>query len=244
MSLALLRDFERLTVEAARQKPAIVIWPEAALWVDPRRHDDILARLVRLARDHSIYLVVPYFEERSARGTLNEVMTLGPDGKILGTYAKNHPIEFTGYNDGSATRGTFPIFNTPYGNIGNMIGYDVDFTDVARKLTTNGAQILAVSMHDRKAFWYNQFIHSIFRSVENRVVTIRSDWQFSSNVIDQYGHVLVKPHAVETEFILIKDLDVRKSGTLFTSLGNAFGFISLFVLLSFLSLDIFFRMKS
>ncbi|OGP63468.1 MAG: hypothetical protein A2V65_11575 [Deltaproteobacteria bacterium RBG_13_49_15] len=244
MSLTLLRDFEKLTLRAVMQKPAIVIWPEAAIWVDPRKHDDILTRLVGLAKDNSIYLVVPYYEERDPRGILNEAMTIAPDGRILGTYAKNHPIEFSGYNDGSATRGTYPVFKTPFGNIGNIIGYDVDFTDVARRLTAKGAQVIAVSMHDRAAFWHNQFTHNIFRSVENRVVTIRSDWQYSSNVIDQYGNMFIKPHHVESELILIKDIHVRESGTLYTTIGDVFGIISLITLLAFFGFDIIIRIKN
>jgi apolipoprotein N-acyltransferase len=244
MSLSLLRHFENLTLRAVAQKPAIVIWPEAAIWVDPRRHDDILSRLVRLAKDNSIYLVVPYYEERDTRGILNEVITIASNGKIMGTYAKNHPIEFPGYNDGSATRGKYPVFKTEYGNIGNIIGYDVDFTDVARRLTANGAQIIAVSMHDRTTFWYNQFVHNIYRSVENRIVTIRSDWQYSSNVIDQYGHVLIKPYAVESEFILVKDIKVRESGTLYTSIGDIFGIMSMITLFVFFGFDLFFRIKN
>ena len=69
----------------------------------------------------------------------------------------------------------------------------------------------------------------VFRSVENRIATIKADAAFSSAIIDPFGRVLaLKSGAPDGEaFALVADVPVMESGTLYTRLGDWMGWISL-----------------
>jgi apolipoprotein N-acyltransferase len=237
VTLAILSDLEAMTGDAAARGAELVVWPEASLWVNPLPRPDILDRLVKLAVDHGIYLLVPWFDHSDHENVLNETLAIAPDGTILGRCAKNHPIEFAGYLDGSATRGAFPTWATPFGPFGSMIGYDADFTDVARKLTRNGARLVAVSMHDRGPFWYNQLAHTIYRAAENRVAIVRSDWRYASCVIDQHGRIVAGPAGSEANDIVMMNVALTQSGTIYTKIGDIFAMLSLAGMVVFLLCD-------
>lgn len=237
MTLAILPDLEKMTGKAAEEGAELVVWPEASVWVDPFRRTEILDRVVKLATHHGIYLLVPCFDHADRKHILNETLTIAPDGAVLGRSAKSHPIQFKGYLDGSATRGTFPVTASVFGPFGSMIGYDADFTDVARKLTGNGARLIAVSMHDRGPFWYNQLAHTIYRAAENGVAIVRSDWRYASCVIDQHGRIAAGPAESETAGIVVMDVALTRSGTIYTRIGDVFAMLSLVGMGAFLLCD-------
>ena len=237
MTLAILADLETMTGTAAADGAELVVWPEASLWVNPLPRNDILNRLVKLAVDHGIYLVVPWFDHSDRENVLNETLTIAPDGTLLGRYAKNHPIEFKGYLDGSATRGAFPVHASPFGPFASMIGYDADFTDVARKLTKGGARLIAVCMHDRGPFWYNQLAHTIYRAAENQVAIVRSDWRYASCVIDQRGRIVAVSASNLAADVVMANVPVTRSGTMYTRVGDIFAMLSLAGMVLFLFCD-------
>ena len=50
-----------------------------------------------------------------------------------------------------AERGTAVVKQTDFGVIGSVICYDMDFTDTARKMTRNGARLIAAPSNDVEA---------------------------------------------------------------------------------------------
>ncbi|MGB9750188.1 MAG: nitrilase-related carbon-nitrogen hydrolase [Caldisericia bacterium] len=121
----------------------MVVWPEGALSYDPKiKNSEIFINLVK---ELNIYLVIPYgvVEEGGFR---NEVTILSPQGNFLGVFGKDHPVVFAG--ETSISRGTYPVYNLELGNFGTIIRYDLDFTDTARKVARNGAQIPLIPSAD------------------------------------------------------------------------------------------------
>ena len=156
------------TREAAAQGAKLVVWPEGALPYDPQieQPGDFLA----LARETGAYLAVGY--GLVGPPMRNEMVPLipAPEGTFLGVYGKDHPVVWMG--EASSTRGTFPTYTTPFGTVGTIICYDLNFTDTSRRIASNGAQILTAGSHDWPALGVSQYTNLVMRAVENRVAII------------------------------------------------------------------------
>ncbi len=76
---------------------------------------------------------------------------INPEGEVAGQYIKVHskpeerPIFRGGYK--------FPVFETNFGKVGVLIGWDLAFPEAARSLALDGAELIVAP-----ANWENQFI--------------------------------------------------------------------------------------
>lgn len=218
--------FKRLiedTIKAKNLGSEIVLWPEGALSFDPKVENS--DTFIKLARELNIYLVIPYgvMEDRGYR---NEVTVLSPDGEFLGVFGKDHPVVFAG--ETSLTRGTYPVYKLEFGNLGTIICYDLDFTDTARKVTKNGAQILLIPSADWPEIAYKHYTHAVFRAVENGVSIVKAEWAFDSCFIDPYGRIIEKSVSKDgVRKVLVQDVPLGNGKTPQVYLGDFLGYISL-----------------
>ncbi|MBG89466.1 MAG: carbon-nitrogen hydrolase family protein [Verrucomicrobiales bacterium] len=95
-----------------------------------------------LAQKHDLHIIVGLLEK--ARHLIyNVAILIGPDGKIIGKYRKTCLPR--GEADGGVSPGNeFPVFQTEFGKVGMMVCYDAFFPEVARQLTINGAEVIAL----------------------------------------------------------------------------------------------------
>jgi len=72
----------------------------------------------------------------------NAAVVIGPDGELLGEYRKVHlkGEERLSFRPGYR----FSVFDTAFGTIGVMIGWDLAFPEAARVLVLQGAEILCL----------------------------------------------------------------------------------------------------
>lgn len=223
-------DVEALTREQA-QGADLIIWPEATVWRDVQ--DDVEARecLAAFAREMDAYLLAPYFVDTDPRGFRNEAVLISPQGEFLGMYAKNYPIIYVG--EQSVTGGDHPVFVTPLGTFATMMAYDSDFPDVARKLTANGAQLIAVTSHDWVEMSPFQVAASVQRAAENNVTVVKADWRYGSAAILPSGEIIAATSATEPDRrVLRAAVPVpESSGTLYSRTGDWFAWAcALFVI--------------
>lgn len=214
----LRRDVEQ-TRAAATRGARLVVWRERGLPFDPRaEHTDELRGLVAEA---GVHLAVGYGrrEER-----VNEATVLAPDGRFLGTYGKDHPGEFAG--DYSDTRGSYPVYDTPFGRLATIICYDLDFTDTARAMARLGAEIVAVPSNDNRALAPTHYTHLVFRAIENRLPMVKADRAWDSAIIDPWGRILertVTPDGARAT--LVADVPLAPGRPLATRLGDWVGWL-------------------
>jgi apolipoprotein N-acyltransferase len=212
------------TREAAAQGAQLVVWPEGALQHDPQVDDRL--GLADLARETGAYLAVGYVVDVTEDVFRNEATVISPEGTFLGVFGKDHPVVFGG--ETSPTRGTYPVYNTPLGVLGTIICYDLDFTDTARKLVRQGAQLVAVPSNDWSGISYTHYTHVVFRAVENRAAMIKADGGYNSAVVDPYGRVLaLATHPEGGEATLVADVPLISGGTIAARLGDWFGWLCL-----------------
>lgn len=232
--------FRELTGRAADFGARIVVWPEASFHDDPRTQA-YWPRIRSIARDFGCYLVVPYFTEapgqdparlpdlegeRFSTKFINEALLVSPEGEVVGAGAKDHPVSLLG--ETSVTRGTYPVFETPFGKVGIMICYDLNFTGTALMLARNGAEILCVPSNDWKEISQAQYVYSVFRAVESGVSLIKADTSYDSCIVAFDGRILEK--AVSRfggQAVLVANIPLRSRPPLSVTCGNTLGLMSL-----------------
>ena len=99
-----------------------------------------------VARQHRVALIVPIYEREQEGVYYNTAAVLGPDGKFLGKYRKNHiPHVAPGFWEKFYFRPGnlgYPTFDLGFARIGVYICYDRHFPEGARALGLNGAEIV------------------------------------------------------------------------------------------------------
>ncbi len=99
-----------------------------------------------IAKQHSMVIVVPIYEEESTGVYYNTAAVIDADGTYLGKYRKNHiPHVAPGFWEKFYFKPGnlgYPVFETAYGKVGVYICYDRHFPEGARALGLNGAEIV------------------------------------------------------------------------------------------------------
>ena len=118
-------------------------------WYDltERVPDGPTTRLMQdMAREHSMVLVVPVYEEDLTGMYYNTAAVIDADGTYLGKYRKTHiPHCHPGFWEKFYFRpgnSGFPVFDTAVGKVGVYICYDRHFPEGWRELGLNGAEIV------------------------------------------------------------------------------------------------------
>jgi len=174
---------------------------------------------------------------KTDQGLRNEVTVLTPKGEFLGVYGKDHPVAFSG--ETSLTRGTYPTYDTPLGRLGTIICYDLDFTDTARKVAHNGAQIIAVPSFDWPEIAAKHYSHVVFRAVENRVTMVKADVAFDSAIVDPYGRILARAVTLEGEqAVLVADVPLGTANAPAIRLGDWVGWLCVVGMVILAALDV------
>ncbi|GIW25714.1 carbon-nitrogen hydrolase family protein [Meiothermus sp.] len=195
-----------------------------------------------LARESGAYLVVGYVVVIGERLFRNEATVISPAGEFLGVYGKDHPVIFAG--ETSPTRGTYPVYSTAIGHLATLICYDLDFTDTARKMARQGAQMVAVPSQDWATIADKHYTHLVFRAVENRLSMVKADGGFDSAILDPWGRVLkLASFPQGGEATLVADVPLGRADAPVVRLGDWVGWLGLLGLVGFAVADPISRRK-
>lgn len=161
----------------------LAVLPEHFLFdpADIARDPDEAARFSNNAREQLVALcrrigiwLFPHLVEHERGHFYSTVYALGPDGEV-GKYRSNH---LWGTEKDWATQGdNIPVFGTPFGNVGVMIGYEGMIPEVARVLALRGADLIVWPTTWRDESEYRFIAHE--RAMENRVILIAANRQDS-----------------------------------------------------------------
>src|SRR5207249_2262238 len=106
---------------AARAGAKIVVWSENAAVLRAKDEPALLAKASAVARQERVYIDVavnvPFVKDRTH--------LIGPDGDILWSYDKSHPIP--GMEQYAPGPGRPAVAQTPWARLANVICYDADF---------------------------------------------------------------------------------------------------------------------
>ena len=209
--LETLRALTERALAGIDAQPLLVVWPEYALPMylleDTYARRD-LKTLQAFVRKNNCTLVLgtkkhapsdapcDWLRRRSmtAGGDglfYNIALVIGPDGQVLGDYAKTHPIQF--FSDGVPGR-SYQRIDTPAGRLGIAICYDFDYAHTALNLVRNGAEVLVVPTFDAVEWGETQHRQHTrmaqARTAEVGLYTIRVTSSGISQVLDPTGQPL------------------------------------------------------
>jgi predicted amidohydrolase len=186
-----LGAFMRALDEIAKEKPDIVCLGEEILNKGNSRTYLSVAepipgpstrRLGESALRHGMYVVAGLIE-RDGHAAYNTSVLIDRHGNVAGKYRKVYlPREEI---EGGLTPGSScTAFDTDFGRIGMMVCWDAEYTDAARALAEEGAEIILVPA----AGGYLTLLKA--RALENHLYVISSGYDVESSIIDPTGEVL------------------------------------------------------
>jgi len=121
--------------------------PKHYAWAERIPEGPTTKLMQELARQHSVVLVVPIFEEEQTGVYYNTAAVIDSSGAFLGKYRKTHLPQLTGFWEKFYFRPGnlgYPVFDTAVGKVGVYICYDRHFPEGARMLGLHGAEIVFI----------------------------------------------------------------------------------------------------
>ncbi|UCG60896.1 MAG: hypothetical protein JSV52_11275 [Candidatus Zixiibacteriota bacterium] len=225
-----------LSSRAAQLGAKIVFWQEYAVFfvddenafVEPGRE---------LARKENIYLGMAFSTvARNERGDPagpgepatppeNKITMIEPSGDLAWQYAKANPIPDEGILPGDEE-----IYNqmTPYGRIGSVICFDLDFPNYIRQAGSDDVDILLAPSESWREICPLSAYLTAFRAVENGFSLVRSTGDGLSIAVDYYGQMRSNVDYFTTDDrIMITDVPTSGVPTLYSIIGDLFAWLSL-----------------
>ncbi|MCB6990047.1 carbon-nitrogen hydrolase family protein [bacterium 210820-DFI.6.38] len=190
-----------------------------------------MQRIVDCAKEHSVYVCVGYSERDAVTATLyNSNVMIAPDGQTM-NHRKLKPTGSERVVWGDADKDFFPVMETPWGPMGNLICWE-SYMPLARvALYQEGVALYISPNTNDNEEWQNTIRHI---AIEGHCFFINADMYFTKDmypktasgdeeiaklndivcrggscVIDPYGHA-VSETVWDKEEIIYADLDMQK----------------------------------
>jgi len=243
------QELARLVREAAKNGAKIMVLPEAAIpayashdlgltWQVAGRHlspglqgvspqsvaetvpGDSTREFGNVAKELRIYLTVPLVEVAADRKNYyNTLVLVGPDGKIALHYRKLHPWPWAEQGWASPGDRGQQFLDTPYGRLGLLICYDINFEPPQLKKNRVDHLLYAIAWVDVPgSTWFSKALPEIAR--KSNVNIIGANWSVpdrhgwhgygQSEIIARTGQILARAKNDLGDEILYADLLVPK----------------------------------
>jgi len=156
--------------------------------------------LGELARRYSMYIVAGLYERRD-NTYYNVSVLIDRSGLVAGIYRKVSLPR--GEIDAGLTPGSeFPVFETDFGKVGMMICWDSQFPEAARRLASQGAEIILLPV------WGGNETLFAARAIENQIHLVTSSYDAKTGIWNRKGELLAE--ASEPDTVAIAEVDLSE----------------------------------
>jgi predicted amidohydrolase len=225
-----LQKIEKFTIKATEQGANLVIFPELSL-TGYVLHDQVYElaeailgpstkRVEELAKKTGMHIIfgMPELSEKTEATIFNTAVFVGPTG-VIGKFRKMYLPTHSVFEEKRYFRPGYQtaVFNTPVGNVGLFICYDIFFPEVCRLTRLKGAELM-VCISASPAVRRNYFeIFTAARALENtaflayvNLAGVEDGLQFwgGSRLVSPTGDVLAKAKYDE-EDLIVCEVDYR-----------------------------------
>lgn len=250
MQATTIERYRRLSLEAAKHAPALIVWPETAVPFFLRYEPALQGRVLDIAAETGSYLLVgsPDAEPPAAANGVtryrNSAFLISPQRELLNRYDKIHMVPFgeyvplgsilffvhkLAYGIGDFEGGrTYTIFDTPGGRFGATICYEAIFPDQVRRYVKEGAEFLVNITNDawfgRSAAPAQHLAMAALRAAENHRYLIRAANTGISAIVDPSGRIL-QASDVFVPTVITDQIRVERTQTFYTRHGDLFAWV-------------------
>jgi apolipoprotein N-acyltransferase len=223
---ALLQKTEREAAAGAK----LIVWNEVAGMAFAQDEPVLLAKAAAIAKKHRAVLVlgVLRYSPGKAKPMHNKAVLIGPGGEVRFTFYKARPVPGIETPLLEKSGSALQVADTPYGRIGAVICFDMDFPQVVRQAGQQRVDILVAPVNEWRAIvpWHGRM--SVFRAVENGVSLLRVARNGLSLGADYQGRVLAESDMLYSpDRDLVAYLPVRGVRTVYARSGDAFAWLCL-----------------
>jgi len=221
-----------LSQKAADAGAKIVFLHEASLLVLKDDEKGLIDRGCKLARDRNIYFGLSLFvmptDFPDTKGEA-KIVWIDPNGNPIWDFNKAYPTPSDPIEPGEKNIKTF---DTPYGQIASVICFDMDFPTFINQAGKKDVDIMLVPANDWREITPYHSNMSKLRAIENGFCMVRGTGQGLSIAVDYNGQVLNQLNYYQTnENIMISDVPIKGTKTIYAIMGDWFVWICLIGLL-------------
>jgi len=192
-------------------------------WAEPIPDGPTIQRMIAVAKETGMVLVVPIYEVVDEGTFFNAAAVIDADGTYLGKYRKTHIPQVQGFWEKFYFRPGnlgYPVFDTAVGRIGVYICYDRHFPEGWRVLGLKGARIVfnpsATTRGHSKHLWQLEqpaaaVANEYFVGAINRVGAEElegTDYYGSSYFADPRGEIVGGTASDTEDEVLVRQLDL------------------------------------
>lgn len=228
------------TRKAANLGAELIVWNEAAFFMEPEYELQWLDSIKKLADKQNITLVASYVMPVSEEPFRyeNKFHIINHDGQPEHTYLKHQPVPGEPAIKGKSD---FRVVDIEGVKIGGAICYDYDFPYIARAYGKLKTDIVVVPSSDWRGIDPLHTRMAAFRAVEQGHSILRSTRFGLSASITPYGEMTSQMSAFDTnDKIMIGHLHTKGVRTVYSIIGDTFVYLCLAFIVFFMG-RIFFR---
>lgn len=214
-----------LTRSIADQNPNFIVWSENEFADADDTH--FINQLKDLAAEMKSYIVADVVWHADT-GMHDTALMVYPSGEEVGRRAKINTTsgeEDAGFSPGP---GVYPVFSSPYGDVGLAVCWDRHRLYIVRELARSGAEIILMTVDDdfNASTTFPPFHASdgVFRATENRVAMGLGTTSGISMVIDPYGRITAEGE-INQRGVIVGETFTAEGQTLYTRFGDWFGWL-------------------
>jgi predicted amidohydrolase len=187
-----IRLFSEVIEKQAPKGVDVIVLPEGMTVVGtPAKYADVAESvpggpttkaLGVLAKARKAWVVAGIYE-REGTVVYNTAILIDRDGRFAGKYRKVY-LPREEIEAGLTPGNEYPVFKTDFGSVGLMICWDVQYSDPARALALQGAEIVLMPI------WGGNLTLTRARAIENSVFLVTSGYDIPSMILDPKGETL------------------------------------------------------
>jgi len=235
---AILDHYDWRIAALAEEGAQVIVLPEKIAMLTPAKALDLQHRLGAAARENHVWLEagVGIYDGRTPT---NWAWLFSPDGTLAATYEKHHmaPPE---RRDHYATGNGYTVATIAGARYGLAVCKDMHFSALGRAYGRRNASVMLVPAWDFAYLdgWLEERT-TAFRGVENGYSIVRASREGLLSASDPYGRVLAETTSsvMPGRSLLVKVVVAPPVPTLYTRIGNLFGWLCVIAAPAFIVLS-------
>jgi apolipoprotein N-acyltransferase len=203
----------------------IVFWGETNSFCLKQDEPAANRRVAALAREHHVYVGASpaVFDSAKEKPLENKIVLFDPRGEVAFEAWKAIPVPGPDAAVQARDDGILKTVDTPFGRVGAVICFDMDFPNLLKQAGRQDVDIMLVPANDWRAIdpWHSHMAR--FRAVEQGFNMVRHVSSGLSIAVDYQGRVLASmDHYVTGNRDLVSQVPTRGVRTVYARIGDVF----------------------